>query len=223
MARSGELLTSLDRDNSTAVGSCPTLPPTFTPRRDACSFLRICALRTRLGFARLSWLCPCPHRPPGVFAQGEEPQITAAADVITTSLFPRFPNKGAALPSPSRPNPLEIPLGHVTEVLLNFKNTGRHTYNVTAIRGFLMFPNDQVNFLQNVRPPFTPPALSSPLLFLDISPSLYNTQRLMLVFCLPLRPDRPPRLRDLFLLPLLPRRASRGARLCLLRRRSLSR
>jgi len=62
--------------------------------------------------------------------------VQSAPDVLTSSLFPRFTDK-------------RLPLGQPIEVLLNFKNTGRKTYNVTAIRGFFLDPHDHNGFVQN--------------------------------------------------------------------------
>jgi len=63
----------------------------------------------------------------------EEEKILSSPDVKLEKLFPRF-------------NDTQIPIGDVAEVLVGFINTGNKVFNVTVIRGSLLYLYDNSVF-----------------------------------------------------------------------------
>eukprot|EP01118_Nematostelium_gracile_P008857 TRINITY_DN2956_c0_g1_i1.p1 TRINITY_DN2956_c0_g1~~TRINITY_DN2956_c0_g1_i1.p1 ORF type:complete len:288 (+),score=80.62 TRINITY_DN2956_c0_g1_i1:132-866(+) len=66
----------------------------------------------------------------------EETILAASPDVVTTVLFPDFPNT-------------VFPLGKEINVLIGVENVGEESFNVTSISAALRYPTDWRYFIQN--------------------------------------------------------------------------
>jgi len=63
-------------------------------------------------------------------------KIGPSPDISTVVLFPDYPEE-------------KFPAGEYIELILSFTNNGKHTFNVTSVQAFLMYPPNHKYFIQN--------------------------------------------------------------------------